>query len=46
MDGMLSFADLQFNVSHLADSCNTTVEDIFDKVKIILQAHSILTQLL
>ena len=28
MDGMLSFANLQFNVSHLADSCNTTVEDI------------------
>ena len=28
MNGMLSFSNLQFNVSHLADSCNTTVEDI------------------
>ena len=28
MNGMLSFSNLQFNVAHLADSCNTTVEDI------------------
>ena len=28
MNGMLSFSNLQFNVSHLADGCNTTVEDI------------------
>ena len=28
MDGMLSFTNIQFNISNLANSCNTTVEDI------------------
>ncbi len=28
MDGQLSFSNLQFNVSHLSDSCNVSVESI------------------